>query len=220
MRAIDTITGNAIPLNRADVDTDQIMPKQFLKRIERSGYGPFAFFDWRKDESFVLNDQAYVGAPIMLAQQNFGCGSSREHAVWGLEDIGVQAILAPSFADIFRNNCSKVGLLTIVLAQEDIDYLMSRSEELPDSQLQIDLKSQTVTVAGSEWQRSFEIDPFINIHEPRTHANYLDERSALCALATFRRYQTIRCAARARSHVPCPWYGRCTDEGPVGLASQ
>ena len=161
MRAIDTITGNAIPLNRADVDTDQIMPKQFLKRIERSGYGPFAFFDWRKDESFVLNDQAYVGAPIMLAQQNFGCGSSREHAVWGLEDIGVQAILAPSFADIFRNNCSKVGLLTIVLAQEDIDYLMSRSEELPDSQLQIDLKSQTVTVAGSEWQRSFEIDPFI-----------------------------------------------------------
>ena len=161
MRAIDTIAGNAIPLNRADVDTDQIMPKQFLKRIERSGYGPFAFFDWRKDESFVLNDQAYVGAPIMLAQQNFGCGSSREHAVWGLEDIGVQAILAPSFADIFRNNCSKVGLLTIVLAQEDIDYLMSRSEELPDSQLQIDLKSQTVTVAGSEWQRSFEIDPFI-----------------------------------------------------------
>ena len=161
MRAIDTIAGNAIPLNRADVDTDQIMPKQFLKRIERSGYGPFAFFDWRKDESFVLNDQAYVGAPIMLAQQNFGCGSSREHAVWGLEDIGVQAILAPSFADIFRNNCSKVGLLTIVLAQEDIDYLMSRSEELPDSQLKIDLKSQTVTVAGSEWQRTFEIDPFI-----------------------------------------------------------
>ena len=88
MRAIDTIAGNAIPLNRADVDTDQIMPKQFLKRIERSGYGPFAFFDWRKDESFVLNDQSYVGAPIMLAQQNFGCGSSREHAVWGLEDIG------------------------------------------------------------------------------------------------------------------------------------
>ena len=161
MRAIDTIAGNAIPLNRADVDTDQIMPKQFLKRIERSGYGPFAFFDWRKDESFVLNDQAYAGAPIMLAQQNFGCGSSREHAVWGLEDIGVQAILAPSFADIFRNNCSKVGLLTIVLAQEDIDYLMSRSEELPDSQLKIDLKSQTVTVAGSEWQRTFEIDPFI-----------------------------------------------------------
>ena len=161
MRAIDTIAGNAIPLNRADVDTDQIMPKQFLKRIERSGYGPFAFFDWRKDESFVLNDQAYVGAPIMLAQQNFGCGSSREHAVWGLEDIGVQAILAPSFADIFRNNCSKVGLLTIVLAQEDIDYLMSRSEELPDSQLKIDLKSQTVTVAGSEWQRTFDIDPFI-----------------------------------------------------------
>jgi 3-isopropylmalate/(R)-2-methylmalate dehydratase small subunit len=137
------------------------MPKQFLKRIERSGYGPFAFYEWRKEESFVLNDSNYIGAPIMLAQQNFGCGSSREHAVWGLEDIGVQAILAPSFADIFRNNCSKVGLLTIVLDQSDIDYLMSRAEELPDSQVSIDLSSQTVQLEGSDWQRSFEIDPFV-----------------------------------------------------------
>ena len=138
-----------------------LLPKQFLKRIERSGYGPFAFYEWRKEESFVLNDSNYIGAPIMLAQQNFGCGSSREHAVWGLEDIGVQAILAPSFADIFRNNCSKVGLLTIVLDQSDIDYLMSRAEELPDSQVSIDLSSQTVQLEGSDWQRSFEIDPFV-----------------------------------------------------------
>ena len=161
MKAIESIKGKTIPLNRADVDTDQIMPKQFLKRIERSGYGPFAFYEWRKEESFVLNDPNYIGAPIMLAQQNFGCGSSREHAVWGLEDIGVQAILAPSFADIFRNNCSKVGLLTIVLDQSDIDYLMSRAEELPDSQVSIDLSSQTVQLEGSDWQRSFEIDPFV-----------------------------------------------------------
>ena len=161
MKTIESIQGKIIPLNRADVDTDQIMPKQFLKRIERSGYGPFAFYEWRKEESFVLNDSNYIGAPIMLAQQNFGCGSSREHAVWGLEDIGVQAILAPSFADIFRNNCSKVGLLTIVLDQSDIDYLMSRAEELPDSQVRIDLSSQTVKLEGSDWQRSFEIDPFV-----------------------------------------------------------
>ena len=161
MKTIDSIQGKTIPLNRADVDTDQIMPKQFLKRIERSGYGPFAFFEWRKEESFVLNDPNYIGAPIMIAQQNFGCGSSREHAVWGLEDIGVQAILAPSFADIFRNNCSKVGLLTIVLDQSDIDYLMSRAEELPDSQVRIDLSSQTVRLDGSDWQRGFEIDPFV-----------------------------------------------------------
>jgi len=161
MKTIDSIQGKTIPLNRADVDTDQIMPKQFLKRIERSGYGPFAFYEWRKEESFVLNDPNYIGAPIMIAQQNFGCGSSREHAVWGLEDIGVQAILAPSFADIFRNNCSKVGLLTIVLDQSDIDYLMSRAEELPDSQVRIDLSSQTVRLDGSDWQRGFEIDPFV-----------------------------------------------------------
>ncbi len=161
MEPIKSITGNAIPLNRADVDTDQIMPKQYLKRIERSGYGPFAFDSWKQDPDFVLNNPAYQGAPIMLAQQNFGCGSSREHAVWGLEDMGVKAVLAPSFGDIFRNNSSKVGLLTIVLAQEDIDYLMARAEELPDGQITVDLASQTVMVAGTEWTRSFEIDPFV-----------------------------------------------------------
>jgi 3-isopropylmalate/(R)-2-methylmalate dehydratase small subunit len=161
MEPIKTITGNAIPLNRADVDTDQIMPKQYLKRIERSGYGPFAFDSWKQDPDFVLNNPAYEGAPIMLAQQNFGCGSSREHAVWGLEDMGVKAVLAPSFGDIFRNNSSKVGLLTIVLSQEDIDYLMARAEELPNGQITVDLASQTVAVAGTEWSRSFEVDPFV-----------------------------------------------------------
>lgn len=161
MEKVRDIIGNAIPLNRADVDTDQIMPKQFLKRIERSGFGPFTFFDWRKDPDFVLNNPAYANAPILVAQQNFGCGSSREHAPWGLEDMGIKAIIAPSFGDIFRNNCSKLGLLTIALSQEDIDFLMARAEELPAGQIVVSLENQTVGIAGSDWQRHFDIDPFI-----------------------------------------------------------
>jgi 3-isopropylmalate/(R)-2-methylmalate dehydratase small subunit len=160
MKAVKQVSGNAFPLNRADVDTDQIIPKQFLKRIERTGYGEFAFFDWRKDADFVINQPNYAGAPIMLAQQNFGCGSSREHAVWALDDMGIEAVIAPSFGDIFRNNSSKVGLLTIQLPQEDVDYLMSRAEELPSSEINIDLQSQTVSV-GSDWVREFEVDPFV-----------------------------------------------------------
>ena len=161
MNKISQVAGQAIPLNRADVDTDQIIPKQFLKRIERSGFGEFAFFDWKKDPDFITNDERYKGAPIMLAQQNFGCGSSREHAVWAIEDMGVTAIIAPSFGDIFRTNCSKVGLVTVQLPQEDIDYLMSRTEELPDTQITVSVADQTVSVAGSDWKRSFEIDPFV-----------------------------------------------------------
>lgn len=161
MKAVKGVKGRAVPLNKADVDTDQIMPKQFLKRIERSGFGPYAFYDWKKDPDFVMNVPAYQGAPIMLAQQNFGCGSSREHAVWGLEDSGVEAVIAPSFGDIFRNNSSKVGLLTIVLPQEDIDHLMSRHEELPTAELVIDVEAQTVAVADGSWSRQFDLDPFV-----------------------------------------------------------
>jgi 3-isopropylmalate/(R)-2-methylmalate dehydratase small subunit len=155
------IVGNAIPLPRADVDTDQIMPKQFLKRIERSGFGPFTFFDWRKDPDFVLNNPAYEGAPILVAGPNFGCGSSREHAPWGLEDMGIKAIIAPSFADIFRNNCAKIGLLTVVLPQDDIDFLIARAEELPEGQIEVSLEQQTVSVAGTDWVRHFDVDPFV-----------------------------------------------------------
>jgi len=161
MRKVTGVHGRAIPLNKADVDTDQIMPKQFLKRIERSGFGPFAFHDWKKDPDFVMNVPEYAGAPIMLAQQNFGCGSSREHAVWGLEDSGVEAIIAPSFGDIFRNNSSKVGLLTIALPQEDIDHLMARHEELPTAELVVDVETQTVSFADGSWSRKFELDPFV-----------------------------------------------------------
>jgi len=161
MQPVKDIIGNALPLNRADVDTDQIMPKQFLKRIERSGFGPFTFFDWRKDPDFVTNNPAYAGAPIMVTGPNFGCGSSREHAPWGLEDMGIKAIIAPSFADIFRNNCAKIGLLTVVLPQEDVDYLIARAEELPAGQVKVSLEDQTVSVEGTDWVRHFDIDPFV-----------------------------------------------------------
>lgn len=161
MEKFQPVKGRAIPMNRADVDTDQIISKEFLKRIERSGFGPFAFDEWKKDPDFVLNNPAYKGAPIMVTGPNFGCGSSREHAPWALEDMGLKAIVAPSFADIFRNNCAKIGLLTIQLSQDDCDYLIARSEELPSSELVVDLESQTVSTADGGWTRRFDVDPFV-----------------------------------------------------------
>ncbi len=161
MEKFETVKGRAIPMNRADVDTDQIISKEFLKRIERTGFGPFAFDEWKKDPNFVLNNPEYAGAPIMLTGPNFGCGSSREHAPWALEDMGLKAIIAPSFADIFRNNCAKTGLLTVVLPQKDIEHLIARSEELPGSELVVDLVTQTVSTADGAFSRTFEIDPFV-----------------------------------------------------------
>jgi len=161
MEKFQTVKGRAIPLNRADVDTDQIISKEFLKRIERTGFGPFAFDEWKKDPDFVLNNAAFKGAPVMVTGPNFGCGSSREHAPWALEDMGLKAIIAPSFADIFRNNSAKIGLLTVVLPQEDCDYLISRSEELPSAEVVVDLATQTVSTADGSWSRRFEIDPFV-----------------------------------------------------------
>lgn len=161
MKKFETVKGRAIPMDRADVDTDQIISKEFLKRIERTGFGPFAFDEWKKDPDFVLNNPEFKGAPIMVTGPNFGCGSSREHAPWALEDMGLRAVIAPSFADIFRNNSAKIGLLTVVLPQEDCDYLISRSEELPSSELVVDLESQTVATSDGTWSRHFEIDPFV-----------------------------------------------------------
>jgi 3-isopropylmalate/(R)-2-methylmalate dehydratase small subunit len=161
MKKFEPVRGRVIPLNRADVDTDQIISKEFLKRIERTGFGPFAFDEWRKDPDFVLNRPVYQGAPIMVTGPNFGCGSSREHAVWALDDMGLRVIIAPSFADIFRNNSSKVGLLTVTLPQEDCDWLIARAEELPEAELVVDLESQTVATADGTWSRRFEIDPFV-----------------------------------------------------------
>ncbi len=160
MHPVTTVTGAAIPLNRADVDTDAIIPARYLKRIERTGYGPLAFEAWRADPDFVLNQPRYAGASILIAGPNFGCGSSREHAVWAIQQMGVRAILAPSFADIFRNNSAKMGLLTVVLPPEDVDHLMRRAQSTPDAPITVDLESQSVSTPDG-WQRRFEIDPFV-----------------------------------------------------------
>lgn len=138
------------PLDRANVDTDQIIPKQFLKRIERTGFGQFLFYDWRYtadgalNPSFVLNEPRYEGASILVADKNFGCGSSREHAPWALGEYGFRAIIAPSFADIFANNCFKNGMLPIALGEEQVRELMNRAGAHDAYQLTIDLEKQTV----------------------------------------------------------------------------
>ncbi len=160
MEPVRLIRGKALPLNRRDVDTDQIIPAKYLKLIERTGFGKYLFDTWRKDPTFVLNDARYGGAPVLLAGPNFGCGSSREHAPWALQDHGFKAIIAPSFGDIFRNNCAKIGLLTVTLPQEDVEHLVARAEESPASEVVVDLESQTVT-AGGGWSRRFEIDGFV-----------------------------------------------------------
>jgi 3-isopropylmalate/(R)-2-methylmalate dehydratase small subunit len=157
---VTTVHGKAVPLDRPNVDTDQIIPAKHLKRIERTGYGPFAFEAWRADPDFVLNNPAYDGARVLISRQNFGSGSSREHAVWAVQGLGIEALIAPSFADIFKNNCFQGGLLTVELPDEDIDFLMARAEELPESELVVDLESQTVRTSDGSWQRHFEIDPF------------------------------------------------------------
>ena len=161
MEPIKTIRAQAMPLNRADVDTDQIIPAKYLKLVQRSGFGRFLFDSWRKDESFVLNDPAYTAAQVLIAGPNFGCGSSREHAPWALQDYGFRAIIAPSFADIFRNNCGKIGLLLITLRPDEVDILMEAAEQKADSIVEIDLESQSVRLAGEEWSMHFDIDPFL-----------------------------------------------------------
>jgi len=148
-----------VPLDRANVDTDQIIPKQFLKRIERSGFGPFLFYDWRRsDPDFVLDRPEYRGASVLLAGANFGCGSSREHAPWSLQDAGFRVVIAPSFADIFRNNCQKIGLLAVELPEASVHRLMELAEEDPSTAIAVDLERQTVTAAG--FSERFEVDRF------------------------------------------------------------
>ncbi|MBI5287570.1 MAG: 3-isopropylmalate dehydratase small subunit [Chloroflexi bacterium] len=160
MEPVRKIHGKVLPLPRSDVDTDQIIPAKYLKRIERTGFGAFAFDAWRKDPDFVLNDHRYDGAQILVTGPNFGCGSSREHAPWALQDMGLKAIIAPSFADIFKNNCAKIGLLTVELPQESIDRLIARAEDSPGWEMEVDLESQTVTL-GNGKSRQFDIDAFV-----------------------------------------------------------
>jgi len=165
MRPFTVHTGLVLPLDRSNVDTDQIIPKQFLKRIERTGFGQFLFFDWRylddgsPNPDFILNQPEYRGASILLARRNFGCGSSREHAPWALEDYGFRALLAPTFADIFYNNCFKNGLLPIRFDERTIDDLFARASQNPGYQLTVDLHRRTVTDAFG-LQLEFDIDPF------------------------------------------------------------
>lgn len=158
-------TGIVVPLDRANVDTDQIIPKQFLKRIERTGFGEFLFYDWRfqpggeLDSSFVLNEPRYRGASILVAGKNFGCGSSREHAPWALADYGFRAVIAPSFADIFANNCLKNGLLPVTLDEYEVDAIIEQALELDNYELTVDLERRTVT-DGRAFSASFAIDDF------------------------------------------------------------
>lgn len=174
MEKLTTVKGVVVPMDRANVDTDAIIPKQFLKSIKRSGFGPNLFDEWRyldhgepgMDNSnrplnpdFVLNQSRYKGASIMLARENFGCGSSREHAPWALQDYGIRVIIAPSFADIFHNNCFKNGLLPIQLAAEQVDHLFKETIAQEDYQLTVDLEAQTIQTASAE-SIAFEVDEF------------------------------------------------------------
>jgi 3-isopropylmalate/(R)-2-methylmalate dehydratase small subunit len=165
MQPFRTHKGKVAPLDRANIDTDQIIPKQFLKRIERTGFGEFLFYDWRRsnngsqDPSFSLNQERYKGTSVLVTGKNFGCGSSREHAVWALEDFGFRAVISPSFADIFANNCVKNGVLTVVLSEEQVAEIIRRASEIPDYQLVIDLECCKVE-DDRGLSASFQIDDF------------------------------------------------------------
>jgi 3-isopropylmalate/(R)-2-methylmalate dehydratase small subunit len=156
MNPVKVITGTMVPLWRADVDTDQIMPKQFLKRVERTGFGEYVFHDWRSDPDFVLNDERYAGANVLVGGQNFGSGSSREHAPWGLQQYGFEVLIAPSFADIFRTNCGKIGLLTVELPAQTCRRLVALAESDPATPVRVDLPDQTVVAA--DVHATFDID--------------------------------------------------------------
>ena len=165
MQPMRTHRGQVIPLDRANVDTDQIIPKQFLKRIERTGYGPFLFNDWRYDANgdpipdFVLNQEPYNTGSILLAGKNFGCGSSREHAAWALTNFGIQVVIAPSFADIFHSNAANNGLLTVELPEEKMAELFAEANSERNYQLTVSVENLTVT-DDDGWSAQFPLDPF------------------------------------------------------------
>jgi 3-isopropylmalate/(R)-2-methylmalate dehydratase small subunit len=155
---VKRVSGAALPLGYSDVDTDQIVPSDALKRIERTGFGEFLFLEWREDPDFVLNKPEHEGAVVLLAGENFGCGSSREHAPWALQDYGFGAIIAPSFADIFKSNCAKIGLLAVELPREMVETLYDAIREDPEAEIMVDLENRRVTGPGVE--APFEIDDF------------------------------------------------------------
>jgi 3-isopropylmalate/(R)-2-methylmalate dehydratase small subunit len=165
MEPFRTLTALAVPLDRTNVDTDQIIPKQFLKRIERTGYGEFLFFDWRRtasgdpDPSFPLNEPRYKGAQILIAGKNFACGSSREHAAWALSDFGFRVVIAPTFADIFFSNAGKNGIVLARLSEEHVAALLENAKSIPDYKLTVSLEKQTV-IDDRGFSAPFEVDPF------------------------------------------------------------
>lgn len=209
MQAFTTLNGLVAPLDRANVDTDAIIPKQFLKSIHRTGFGPNLFDDWRYldtggldvdnatrrvNPDFLLNQPRYQGAEVLLARENFGCGSSREHAVWALSDAGFRVVLAPSFADIFFNNCFKNGVLPIVLPGAVMDRLFQEAQATPGYRLSVDLEAQTITTPAGE-AITFTVDAF------RRHCllNGLDDIGL-----TLQRADRIR-AYEARRRAETPW---------------
>jgi 3-isopropylmalate/(R)-2-methylmalate dehydratase small subunit len=155
---VQRVSGKALPLGWDDVDTDQIVPSDALKRIERTGFGQFLFSQWREDPEFVLNKPEHEGAVVLLAGQNFGSGSSREHAPWAIQDYGFGAVIAPSFADIFKNNCAKIGLLAIELPEEAVQRLLDAVRDDPETLITVELTERTVT--GPDVRETFEMDDF------------------------------------------------------------
>ena len=160
MEAVRVITGRAVPLVRSDVDTDQIIPSDWLKRVERTGFGAGLFSEWRENSDFVLNQDRYKGANILVAGNNFGTGSSREHAVWALMDYGFAAVLSPRFADIFRNNSGKMGLVAATVSQDAVQRLWVAIEEDPNLELVVDVESKRVAAPSIGLDVAFEIDDF------------------------------------------------------------
>jgi len=196
MEKFTQLTGLVMPLDRANVDTDQIIPKEHLKSIKRTGFADALFAAWRHDPAFVLNQPRYKASTILLGRKNFGCGSSREHAPWALMDYGFRSVIAPSFADIFFTNCFKNGFLPVVLTESEVDKLFYEAASFPGFKLTIDLESQTVsTVDGGQVMR-FEIDPFRKF----CLLNGLDEIGL-----TLRHADKIK-AFEARRKTQFPWY--------------
>ena len=160
------VHGGVVPMNRVNVDTDQIIPKQFLKRVERDGFGQFLFNDWRynadgsDNPEFILNKPGYEGADILVAGRNFGCGSSREHAPWALGDYGFRCVIAPSFADIFSGNCFQNGILPVILPEEAVQQIMEKAEKDPGYKLHVDLEAQRVWDDSEEVVATFDLEPF------------------------------------------------------------
>jgi len=196
MEKFTVLNGLVVPLDRANVDTDQIIPKQYLSSIKRTGFAEGLFAEWRKDPNFVLNQSRYRGATILLGRKNFGCGSSREHAPWALMDGGFRCVIAPSFADIFFNNSFKNGFLPLILTESEVDRLFHECAAFPGFRLVVDLEQQTVATTDQSIVMRFDIDPF----RKYCLLNGLDEIGL-----TLRHAEKIR-AFEAQRKARYPWY--------------